>query len=531
MTLTGLLLATSPALAQQQPSPEAMRCGGLRGLSVAAAEIGTPSGGADVYSAQLVEDAAVAGGAYCKVNGAIDPVDPAAPDIIFQVNLPLGWNKKALHFGGGGYNGALIEATGQVSFGADDAPTPLARGYATFGSDSGHQSAFIVDGTFLLNDEALANFGGLQLKKTHDVALAAIKAFYDAAPEYTYFQGNSQGGHEGLLAIQRWPADYDGALVTHPANPFSALQMSGNMAGKALYQPGAWVSPTGVELLNGAVLAACDGLDGLEDGLISNVAACNAGFDIESLRCEGDVAADTCFTGAQITALNVINSRWESPVELQGGATGFARWPIFEGGDLYGLWGMGQRPEASVPPAPVADFGLAVLSDPLIRFAITRDPAYNSFEFDPADWADRVKQVSELVDANEPDLSPFADAGGKMLLMHGTTDFAITPHNTTEYYERVVEAMGSEKAQQFMRYYLVPGFGHGSGQFVMRWDPLTALENWVETGAAPDGLVTTDVAEGTAGRSRPMCEYPAYPHYNEGADGADLAANFTCQTE
>lgn len=526
--LAGSLVTGLPASAQTQAPPEALRCAALRGLDVAAAEIGESSGGADIHTARLIMDATVAGGQYCLVNGAIDPVDASAPDINFQINLPLEWNMKALQYGGGGYNGTLIEAVGQVSFGRSDAPTPLARGYATFGSDSGHQSGSGLDGTFLMNDEALANFGGLQLKKTHDVALKVMQTFYGAGPELTYFQGNSQGGHEALIAIQRWPGDYDGAIITHPANPFSALQMSGNMAGRALNEPGAWISPAGVELLNRAVAAACDGLDGLEDGLISNVAGCNETFDIESLRCP-DVASETCFTGAQIAALNIINSRWESPVELQGGATGFARWPIFEGGDLYGLWGMGQRPEASVPPTPVADFGLAVLSDPLIRFAITRDPEFNSFNFDPSEWGDRVTEVSHLIDANDPDLSPFVDRGGKILLMHGTTDFAITPHNTTEYYERVVAAMGEERAKEFMRYYLVPGFGHGSGKFVMQWDPLTALEHWVEGDEAPVDMVAIDVAEGTAGRTRPMCEYPTYPQYNDNGDDPDLAENFTCK--
>jgi len=524
-----LALAAGAAFAQQQQPPEAAKCAGLRGMSIPAAAIGEPTSGADVYFAQYVDGDAAAGGAYCQLNGGIDPVDPEAPDINFQVNLPLQWNSKAIQFGGGGYNGTLRTATDQVSFGAADAKTPLQRGYATYGSDSGHQTPSPIDGRFLMNDEALANFGGAQLKKTHDVAMALIKAFYGSEPARNYIQGNSQGGHEGLIAIQRWPGDYDGALVTHPANPFSALQMSGNMAGKALYQKSAWVGPEGVELLNGAVAKACDKLDGVEDGLIGNTAACAKTFDVASLRCASGAAGDGCFSDAQITALDVINSRWVSPVKLQGGADGFERWPIYEGGDLYGLWGVGKRPEASVPPTPVADFGLAVLADPLIRFAIARDPKFNSFEFDPAKWTDRLVAVSNLIDANEPDLSPFVARGGKMLLMHGTIDFAITPYNTVEYYNRVVAAMGADKAREFMRFYMVPGFGHGSGKFQMRWDPLTVLENWVEKDEAPGALVATDAAKETAGRTRPMCEYPAYPHFKAGANDPNSAASFECR--
>ncbi len=524
------LLLAAGGTAAQPAADAAVQCAGLRGMNIPAEAIGEPTTGADIMAAELVEGDRARGGGFCKVLGAVDPVDPSAPDINFQINLPLDWNAKAVQFGGGGYDGQLVTATGNVSFGRDDVATPLQRGYATFGSDSGHQSPSALEGSFMMNDEALANFGGLQIKKTRDVAVAVMERHYGRGPGRTYFQGNSQGGHEGLIAIQRWPGDYDGALVTHPANPFSALQLSGNRAGKALYQEGAWIGPEGVELLNTAVHGTCDGLDGIEDGLISNVAACNAEFDIEILRC-ADADEKECFNDAQIEALEVLNSRYEAPVELQGGATGFARWPIYEGADLYGLWGMGQRPEPSVPPTPVADFGLAVLADPMIRFAVLRDPDSNSLQFDPSRHIERIREISGLLDASDPDLSSFAGAGGKMLMMHGTTDFAITPHNSTDYYERVVGAMGQETVDSFMRYYLVPGFGHGSGRFHMRWDPLTVLENWVENGEAPGDLVTVDAREETAGRARPLCEYPAYPAYNEGADDPARAENFHCAIE
>ncbi|HEU0221182.1 MAG TPA: tannase/feruloyl esterase family alpha/beta hydrolase [Paracoccaceae bacterium] len=510
---------------------DARTCAALRGLSIAPAAIGAPSSGADISEAEI---RALEGGAeYCRVTGHVDPVDPAAPDINFEVNLPLDWNGKAVQFGGGGYNGTVPDGTRNVAYGADEAPTPLQRGYVTLGSDSGHQSPPPpLDGRFMLNDEALANFGGLQIKKTHDVAIALIRAFYEAAPERFYFQGSSQGGHEALIAIQRWPGDYDGAIVVHPANPFTALQLSGNRAGQALYAPGAWVGPAEVELLNAAVTAACDGLDGAEDGLISHTSACAETFDVQSLRCpSGGDEGESCLSDAQIAALDLLNSRYQAPWPLQGGATGFARWPIYEGADLYGLWGMGKRPEPSIPPSPVQDFGLAVLADPLIRFAFTRDPAFNSLTFRPEEYRDRILEVSELLDSSQADLSPFADRGAKMLLMHGTTDFAISPHNSTEYYLRIVEAMGEEKVRGFLRYYLVPGFGHGSGRFKMRWDPLTALENWVEQGIPPANLVTADAGEEHAGRTRPLCEYPAFPRLNEGATDLAAAASFTCATE
>jgi len=524
-----LLLIFTFYTAQARPTPDEMRCESLRGMSIAADKIGEATGGADIYSAVFVKGDEAAGGAYCKVLGSIDPVDPEAPDIIFQINLPLKWNEKVIQYGGGGYDGMLIEAVNNVSFGADSAKTPLQRGYVTFGSDSGHQAPSILDGTFLMNDEALANFGGLQVKKTHDVAMAVIQRHFGKSPKKTYIQGNSQGGHESLIAIQRWPGDYNGAIVTHPANPFSALQLSGNFLGKAFYGKGGYINPAKVELLNQAVAKVCDGLDGVKDGIISNTTACDATFNIDDLRCKsGNDEGDHCFSDAQIDVLKLINTPYKSPVKLADGVTEFPRWPIFHGGDLYGLWGFGLAPKPTIPPSPVANFGLAVLADPLIRFAIVHDPDFNSLTFDPAKYADRVAEVSRLIDANNPDLSAFKKRGGKVLMLHGTIDFAISPFNTTAYYKRVIKAMGKKATDSFLRYYLVPGFGHGSGKFILQWDPLTALENWVEKGKAPKNLVATDAAKDTAGRTRPMCEYPSYPAYKKGATDPNKAENFYC---
>ena len=527
MKRLGVIIAIAtllPLAVSAQHAPGEGECQALRGLSLPPDAIALPSGGADVATAEIVE----AGIAYCRLTGAIDPVDPAAPDINFQINLPLDWNGKGLHFGGAGYNGQLVTGTDQARFNPDDAPTPLQRGYATWGSDSGHQATSRLDGRFLMNEEALRNFGGDQLKKTYDVATAAIGTFYGRQSERVYFQGNSQGGHEGMIATQRWPDDYDGAIVVHPANSFVGLQLSGNLAGQALYRQNAWLDPSDVELLNGAVMEACDGLDGASDELVADIAGCAEAFDVTALRCESGMPDHgTCLGDAQIKALKTIDTRIETP-PLQGGAQGFAGWPIFLGADLYGLWGMGKTATPSVPPAPVANFGLAVLADPMIRFAILRDPSADTLEFDQFKHAVRISEVSELTDAVSPDMRPFADKGGKILLLHGTTDFAIPFGNSVDWYERVVAEMGRDETSDFMRFWLVPGFGHGSGKFQLRWNSLEALENWVENGVAPEGLVASDVAKATAGRTRPLCEYPSFARMKEGANDMNVATSFTC---
>jgi len=165
------------------PPAAALDCGQLKGLAIPASAIGLPTGGA-VVTETVVVPAAGSGvaalGPYCRVIGEIAPVDPKAPKIRFQVNLPEAWNGKTLMFGGGGYNGLIAAGVGNVPAGPTDRPTPLGRGYATFGSDSGHQAgpAGSRDGSFGSNDEALRNFSRDALKKTRDAATIVVQHRY-----------------------------------------------------------------------------------------------------------------------------------------------------------------------------------------------------------------------------------------------------------------------------------------------------------------------------------------------------------------
>ena len=245
------------------PPSAATQCAALNGLAIPASSIAEPTGGATVTSATLVE----AAGEYCQVNGVIAPVDPAAPSIRFQVNLPTNWNRKALHYGGGGFDGTLITGVDALDMAPTGTPTPLANGYATFGDDSGHQSSSITDGKFAMNDESLANYGGLSLKKTHDVAMTLIGKRYASAPSKTYFFGSSTGGRDGLSEAQRWPADYDGIVVNRPALNYTGLRLSNVVLGRALYlnNGAGWLDVAKTVLLQNAVMNACDALDGVAD--------------------------------------------------------------------------------------------------------------------------------------------------------------------------------------------------------------------------------------------------------------------------
>jgi hypothetical protein len=261
-----------------------MSCEKLAGMAIPAADIGLPTTGAQVATAVVV--APTGSGAalvpeHCLVSGSIAPVDATAPKINFRLALPTTWNTKALMFGGGGFNGSVPSVTGNVPNGPVDQTRPLGRGYATFASDSGHQANELgsQDGRWGLNDEAVRNFGGDALKKTRDAAAYVIKSRYGAALTKAYFAGGSTGGREALAAIQRWPADWDGAIAWYPAWNDAAALIAGIKASRVLAQPGAYPNTAKRLLVYKAAMEACDALDGVADGLISHQQRCNASFD------------------------------------------------------------------------------------------------------------------------------------------------------------------------------------------------------------------------------------------------------------
>jgi len=232
-------------------------CTDLAGMAIPAASIALPTTGGTVKTAVIIPANGTGADAipeYCLVNGSISPVDSTAPKILFQVALPTVWNSKVVMFGGGGFDGSIPAVAGNVPNGPVDQLTPLGRGYATFASDSGHQANALgsQDGSSFTNDEAVRNFGGDALKKTHDAALFLINARYAAGPpKFAYFAGGSTGGREALASIQRWPEDWNGAIAWYPAwNDASAL-LFGQKVNRTLAQPGAYPDTAKKGLVSG----------------------------------------------------------------------------------------------------------------------------------------------------------------------------------------------------------------------------------------------------------------------------------------
>ena len=411
-------------------------------------------------------------------------------------------------------------------------PTPLALGYVTAGSDSGHEAGYGFDASFALNDEALANFGHLQVKKTHDVARYLVKKRYGQSVRHSYFSGGSQGGHEALIAAQKYPADFDGVIAEYPAYNLVLMHMGSQRVAKALYDNGGggWINPTKVKTLVAAVYGACDGLDGVDDGIISNLPGCNRAFTMDTaratLRCEGGAdTGDTCLSDAQLQTVAILDSPVSLRIPTTAGQTTYPKWPILEGATFLRNT-LGATPTRSQPPAASDAFQLRP-ADATIRYVITRNPATDPLTFNPDDWTARMTEVSGIIEANSVDLSQFAAKGGKLFLMGGMIDDSITSHNTVAYYDRLVARFGQATLGTFTRFYFIPGFGHGNGVFNAKFDALDALDAWVDRGQAPGTLVAADANAATQGRTRPLCVYPAWPKYN-GAGDVNAASSFSC---
>jgi Tannase and feruloyl esterase len=508
ITPTPRATSSSTPTASPEPSRTATASPSPLRTPLACADLaGAPIGGATIRSAEMVA-AAGDNPDLCRVSGTIETA------LNFELRLPRGWTQKVLFIGGGGYDGVI--------------PVPdidiLRKGYATIATDSGHTGS-VLDAAWALDDpEAVQNFAD---RAWHTVLVAAreiITAHYAAPIRRTYFQGGSSGGREALIMAQRWPDDCDGVIARAPALNFVAVQLSANRLAKHVYAtPGGYLPAATTEALGRAVLTACDELDGLADGMVSDVEGCR--FDAGVLRCTGP-PSDQCLTAAQLETVRAAHSAFPLPVSLANGVTEYPRYPVGgeESSTGWPLWITGFSPN---PPSSF----LFILSDGFIRFFVTGNPDFDSLAFAPEDYASTLSSLSTLLDATDPDLSRFAARGGKVILWHGWSDYALSAYSTVAYYERVVSAAGGRSAaDEFVRFYASPGVDHlNNGAGAPIFDLLGALDAWVEDGAAPDDLVAYKVLPGsdTPVPFRPLCRYPTYARYS-GSGDPNRATSFTC---
>ena len=505
-------------------------CAGLRELSIPSSVIGLPTSGAVVQMAVPVSaaDQGNPNGDFCKVTGIVKPQHEGSSNLEFEVNLPFMWNRRALQMGGGGYDGTLVTGLTPFTLQPLGTDTPLKQGYVTLGSDGGHKGGPGFNGSFALDEEALVNYGKESVKKTHDAAMAVIKKAYGRTPERFYFIGGSQGGHEALDAAARYPQDYDGVVANYPAYNVTMLHLGSLNVGRAIYADGgaAWINPKKTKLIGDAVYAKCDALDGVKDGIIGDVVGCNAVFDPKTLRCpKGADTGDSCLSDTQLKAVATITSEYKPGFAIAGMDT-FPKWALLEGATFTGPSNFGTVPQPSNPLSGKEAL-LYTAGDQTVKFIITRDPKFETMTFDPKAYQAQTVRAGTIMDVTDVSLEKFRAKGGKIIMTHGTADDFITPHNSIAYYKRQVAQFGQPRLDTFMRFYVIPGFGHGFGVFNAKFDSLDAIRDWVEKGKAPAALTATD-GNANANRARPLCEFPKWPKFTGAAGTENSAASFSC---
>jgi feruloyl esterase len=420
--------------------------------------------------------------------------------IAMEVWLPSAeWNGKFQAVGNGGWAGTISYAA---------MASALREGYATASNDTGHvggNALFAID-----HPEKLVDFAYRAVHEMTVKAKAAIDAYYGQAPRLSYWNGCSTGGRQGLMAAQRYPEDFDAILAGAPANYQTHLHAWDlSVAVPVLRNPEGAVPAAKLALLNEAVLAACDGADGVEDGFLTDPRACT--FDPGVLRCTG-ADAETCLTGAQVESVR----RAYAPARTGGGQVVF---PGKEPGSETG-WTAFLANTQQAPGISVGSFQVA----------------YNDADWDPRTFdLDRDLRVVDdtvgaIVNAVDPDLRAFKARGGKLLMYHGWNDTAISPGNAIDYYQSVQKTMGGTQ-DDFIRLFMAPGMGHcqgGVGPSQVNW--MAALERWRESGTAPDRIDARRVANGRVDMTRALCAYPQVAVHT-GVGSTNDAANFVCRAE
>jgi feruloyl esterase len=443
---------------------------------------------------------------HCRVAAVLRP--SADSEIGMEVWLPMkGWNGKFQMVGNGGWGGQLSYGVMRVALNA---------GYATASTDTGHQED---GGQFALgHPEKLVDFAHRAVHETTVAAKAVIAAFYRSAAKYSYFEGCSTGGRQGLMAAQRYPEDFDGIIAGAPAINLTRLSAWRLAVEANILRGAASVVPAAkLRLVTRAALDACDGLDGVMDDFMSDPRRCQ--FDPSTLLCRGAESAD-CLTASQLAA---VRSGYAPAISN----TGDVIFPgLLPGYEFQWMMLMGQNKEP----------GGSINVD-LFKYAVYQDPNWDWRTFDLERDVAVADRAIGFINANEPDLSAFKARGSKLILYHGWNDGgnagAISPLNSVEYYSSVLKQMGPDQSA-WLRLFMMPGVAHcGLGPGPEQVDFLAALERWRESGVAPASVLTTRVQPPPSTRvymTRPLCPYPQVAVYS-GVGSTRDAGNFSCRVQ
>lgn len=436
---------------------------------------------------------------FCRVAITLRPSQDS--DIKMEVWLPTAdWNGKYLAVGNAAF-------TGNVRYPSLIAPLNL--GYATSSTDTGHEGNTAEFG--LGHPEKVIDFGWRAVHEMTTASKQVVTAFYASAPRYSYFSGCSAGGRQAMKAAQRFPNDFDGIIAGAPGLDWTGRAVSALRIEKHLTDnPDARLLAPQRELLHAGALAACDANDGVADGVIENPLACH--FDPVVLQCDATTNGADCLSPEQVDTARRVYASPTNP------ATGRAITGLLPGSEL-GWTDLGWTGSAR-------DTG-----DHQLKYLVYGDPDWTVDDFDfTTDVAKAELADADTLNALDPNLRAFIEGGGKLIQYHGWIDPQISPANSSQYYERVVDLFGSRDAiHDNYRLFMAPGMGHcGGGPGPNSFDAVSALEAWVEQGIAPNSLEAVHQTQGVTDRTRPLCPFPEVAVYS-GTGSTDDAANFSCR--
>ena len=473
--------------------------------------------------------------AHCVVEGKTNQrtgVDGKSYAIGFRVRLPESWNGRFLFLGGGGNDGTLGTTIGP-NVGAIGKMVPaLSQGYAVVSTDGGHTGTSGAD--FASDPLAKVDHAYNAFDKAAVNAKAIVALRYGKQPDKSYFIGCSGGGRQGMMFTQRFPSYFDGVIAHAPAMRVSsgatvaAMWNNIQLTSIAPVEGGAPIlskalSDSDLALVSNKILAQCDALDGVADGMVNNFKACN--FDPAVLQC-GGAKDNSCLSAPQVNALKKI---FDGP-RNSAGTKLYAGQVTDPAIDQIGwrTWVLG----TSTTAAPNSLYNL-LMSDALRwEFFTPSDVGFDILKFNFDSDPLRMAAESSIYDTYADDkLTAFKARGGKLMFIHGLADPIFTAHDTVDYYQRLAANNGGVPATQaFSRLFAVPGENHcGGGRATDQFDPLTPLVDWVEKGQAPERITAAAAATNPffANRTRPLCAYPAFAKYN-GSGSVEDAANFSC---
>jgi len=469
-----------------------------------------------VQISAVAQPASAGAPAHCRVTGVL------APEIAFEVSLPAKWNGRFYMIGNGGHAGESLEAAGRVA----QRNAALQLGFAFAQTNTGHDASKEPGATFVLsNPQKAIDYAYRAVHLTATTAKEITKDYYGRSISYSYWNSCSNGGRQGLIEAQRYPEDFDGIVANAPWLDQTGFTIGAMWNQRALSE--ANVTPAKLSLLADRVMAKCDAVDGLKDGLIDDPRKCSFDPARDVPACPAGADGADCLTAAQAAAIAKVYS---GPVS--NGKPFFPGFMLGSEAVTTGLFGGGDGSGwlnvivSTKPGANPADFNLA---ENTMRYLVHNPPKpdydYRTFDFDRD--IRMLDQWSKLADAKNPDLSSFRKRGGKLIMTYGWADAVLQPMMGVNYYEQAVARNGRD-TREFFRLFMIPGMAHCAGGVGPdRHDAMTAIINWVEKGKAPDSMTASRVVNDKVVRTRPLCPYPQVARYS-GKGSIDDAANFRC---